>query len=150
MAVVHLIQEFHSLEELAGVAPNRCKTSLALVYGLQSESFPAFHLPTSPLLQSLLEDTNLALAKFVEDQTVHGFLPIPGRQHQQSYRASSSSFPGLFTVPPGLASITLERVSESWKRSLSVSLPSHSLLWRPCSRVCVRGHLLAGLVALHV
>ena len=31
-AVLHLIREFHSLEEPAGVAPNRCKTSLAPVY----------------------------------------------------------------------------------------------------------------------
>ena len=37
-AVLHLIREFHSMEEPASVAPNRCKTSLAPVYGLQSES----------------------------------------------------------------------------------------------------------------
>ena len=35
-AVLHLIREFHSLEEPASVAQNRCKTSLAPVYGLQS------------------------------------------------------------------------------------------------------------------
>ena len=58
--VLRLIWEFHSLEEPASVAPNRCKTSLAPIYGLQSESSPAFHFPLSPLLQSLLEDTNLA------------------------------------------------------------------------------------------
>ena len=58
------------MEELASVAPNRCKMSLAPIYGLQSESSPALHLPLSPLLSSLLEDTNLALAKFVEDETV--------------------------------------------------------------------------------
>ena len=75
-AVLCLIMEFHSLEEPASVAPNWCKTSLAPVYRLQSESSPALHLPTSPLLQSLLEDTNSALSKFVEDQTVHGFLPF--------------------------------------------------------------------------
>ena len=74
--VLHLIREFHSLEKPASVAPNRCKTSLALVYGLQSESSPALHLPLSPLLRSLLGDTHSALAKFVEDQTIHGFLPV--------------------------------------------------------------------------
>ena len=52
-AVLRLIREFHSLEEPASVASNRCKTSLAPVYGLQSESSSALHLPTSPLLQSL-------------------------------------------------------------------------------------------------
>ena len=80
LAVLRLIWEFHSMEEPASVALNRCKTSLAPVYGLQSESSPAFHLPLSPLLGSLLEDTNSALSKFVEDQTVHGFLPVPGRR----------------------------------------------------------------------
>ena len=35
-SVLRPIQEFHSLEEQAIVAPNQCKTSLAPVYGLQS------------------------------------------------------------------------------------------------------------------
>ena len=80
-SVLSLIREFHGMEEPAGIAPNRCKTSLAPVYGLQSESSPALHLPTSPLLESLVEGVNSALAKFVEDQTVHGFIPIPSRRH---------------------------------------------------------------------
>ena len=91
-AVLRLIREFHSMEEPTSVAPNRCKTSLAPVYGLQSESSPALHLPLSPLLGSLLEDTNSALSKFVEDQTIHGFLPISGRRHWKYYRTSSSSW----------------------------------------------------------
>ena len=91
-SVLRLIREFHSLEELASVASNQCKTSLAPIYGLQSESSPALHLPLSPLLCSLLADTNLALARFVEDQTVHGFLPVPDRCHRRYYRTSSSSF----------------------------------------------------------
>ena len=122
-AVIHLIQEFHSLEEPASVPPNWCKTSLAPVFGLQSESSPALHLPASPLLQSL-EDTNLALARFVEDQTVHGFLPVPGRRHRQYYRRTSSS------------SITLEKVSESWKRSVSVSHSQVSSLEAMLLSVC--------------
>ena len=40
-SVLSLIRDFHDMEEPAGVAPNRCKTSLAPVYGLQSESSPA-------------------------------------------------------------------------------------------------------------
>ena len=64
-AVLCLIREFHSMEEPASVTPNRCKKSRAPIYGLQSESSLALHLPLSPLLGSLLEDTNLALAKFV-------------------------------------------------------------------------------------
>ena len=94
-SVLRLIQEFHGLEEPASVASNRCKTSLAPIYGLQSELSPALHLPLSPLLSSLLEDTNLALARFVEDQTVHGFLPVLDHRHWRYYRTSSSSFPGL-------------------------------------------------------
>ena len=76
-SVLSLIREFHYIEEPAGVAPNRCKTSLAPVYGLQLESSPALHLLTSPLLEALIEDVNSALAKFVEDQSVHGFIPFP-------------------------------------------------------------------------
>ena len=93
-SVLALIRNFHSMEEPASVPSARCKTSLASIYGLMSETSPAFHLPTSPLLRSLLDDTNLALSKFLEDQTVHGFLPVPSRRHRRYYRTSSSSFLG--------------------------------------------------------
>ena len=112
-AVLCLNLEFHSLEETASVAPP--------VFGLQSESSPALHLPVSSLLWSLLEYMNVVLAKFVEDQTVHGFLPVPGRRHRRYYLTSSSSFPDSYTVLFG----------------------DHALDF-------VRGHLLAGLVAFHV
>ena len=128
------------MEEPASVALNHCKTSLAPVYGLQSEFSPALYLPLSPLLRSLLEDTNLTLSKFVEDQTVHGFLPVPGRRHWKYYRTFSSSFPGPFMVPPGLAFIILEKVSESRKRSISLSYSQVSSLETMLSKilVCVR------------
>ena len=98
-AVLALIRNFHSMEEPAGTPSARCKTSLASIYGLMSETSPAFHLPTSPLLRSLLGDNNLALSKFLEDQTVHGFLPVPNRRHRRYYRTSSSSFPPLCPPP---------------------------------------------------
>ena len=138
-SVLRLIRVFLSLVETASVASNRCKTSLAPVYGLQSESSPALHLPLSPLLRSLLEDTNSALSKFVEDQTVHGFLPVPGLWHRRYCGTSSSSFPCPYTVPPGLASFTLH---------FPVSLPG--LFFGDHTLECVRGHLLAGLVAVHL
>ena len=124
------------MEEPASVATNWRKTSLAPVYGLQSESSLALHLPLSLLLRSLLEDTNSALSKFMEDQTVHGFFPVPGRRHRRYYRTSCSSFPGLYTVPPGLASITLDKVSESQKRSISLSHLQVSSLETMLSSVC--------------
>ena len=80
-SVLALIRSFHNMEEPAGIPSVRCKTSLASIYSLMSETSLAFHLPTSPLMRSLLDDTNLALSKFLEDQTVHGFLPVPGRRH---------------------------------------------------------------------
>ena len=132
------------MEEPAGVAPNCCKTSLAPVYGLQSESSPALHLPTSPLLESLIEDVNSALAKFVEDQTVHGFIPIPSRWQRRYYRTSSSSYPGPYSVPPGLASITFDRVSETKKRCFFVSLSS--FCFGNSAVECLWGHVVAGLV----
>ena len=119
-SVLGLIWNSHSMEEPAGVPSARCKTYLASIYGLMSETSPAFHLPTSPLMRSLLDDTNLALSKFLEDQTVHGFLPVPGRRHRRYYLTSSSSFLGPYSVPPGVTSITLEKASEARKRSVSL------------------------------
>ena len=45
---------------------------------------------------------------------MHGFLPVPGRRQRSYYgtSTSSSSFPGPYTVPPGLTSITMEKASE--------------------------------------
>ena len=124
------------MEEPAGVPSAHCKTSLASAYGLMSEFSPSFTLPASPLLRSLLDDTNLALAKFLEDQTVHGFLPVPGRRHRRYYRTSSSSFPGPYTVPPGVTSITLEKVSEAKKRSVALSASQVSSMEAMLSGVC--------------
>ena len=120
-AVLGLIREFHDMAEPATVPAARCKTSLASAYGLTSETSPAFTLPVSPLLSTLLLDINSDLSKFLEDQTVHGFLPVPGRRHRRYYGTSTSSFPGLYTVPPGVTSITMEKASEVRKRSVSLS-----------------------------
>ena len=130
-SVLGLIRNFHAMEEPAGTPSTCCKTSLASIYGLMSKTSLAFHLPLSPLVQSLLDDTNLALSEFLEDQTVHGFLPVPGRRHRRYYRTSSSSFPGPYSVPPGVTSITLEKASEARKRSVSLSA-HRSPRWRPC------------------
>ena len=124
------------MEEPAGVPSARCKTSHASTYGLMSEVSPAFTLPASPLVRSLLDDTNLALAKFLEGQTVHGFLPVPGRRHRRYYLTSSSSFPGPYTVPPGFTSLTLEKVSEAKKRSVSLSASQVSSMESMLSGVC--------------
>ena len=97
-----------------------------------SEISPACHLPTSPLMRSLLDDTNLALSKFLEDQTVRGFLPVPSRRHRRYYRTSSSSFPGPYSVPPGVTSITLEKASEASKRSVSLSASLETMLSGVC------------------
>ena len=120
-AVLRLIREFHSMEETASVAPNRCKTSLAPISGLQSESSPALHLPLSPLLRSLHEDTNLALSEFVEGQTIRGFLPVPDCRRRRYYGTSSSSFLGPYLFCP------------VWTRS------PWSPVWSPFSCVLRRG-----------
>ena len=46
-SVLGLIRNFHTMEEPAGIPSARCKTSLASIYGLMSETSPAFHLPVS-------------------------------------------------------------------------------------------------------
>ena len=135
-SVLGLIRNFHAMEEPAGTQPTRCKTSLASIYGLMSQTSPAFHLPVSPLVRSLLDNTNLALSKFLEDQTVHGFLPVPGCHHRRYYRTSSSSFPRPYSVPRGVTSITLEKASEARKRSVSLSASQVSSMDTMLSGVC--------------
>ena len=56
------------------------ETSLASIYGLMSETSPASHLPTSPLMRSFLDDTNLALPKFCKTRlcTVSCLCPVVG------------------------------------------------------------------------
>ena len=135
-SVLGLIWNFHSMEEPAGIPSARCKTSLASIYGLMLETSPAFHLPVSPLIRSLLDDTNLALSKFLEDQTVHGFLHVPGRRHRRYYHTSSSSFPGPYSVPPCVTSIALEKASEARKCSVSLSASQVSSMETMLSGVC--------------
>ena len=135
-AVLGLIREFHDMAEPATVPAARCKTSLASAYGLMSETSPAFTLPVSPLLSTLLLDINSDLSKFLEDQTVHGFLPVPGRRHRRYYGTSTSYFPGPYTVPPGVTSITMEKASEVRKRSVSLSASQVSSMETMLSGMC--------------
>ena len=135
-AVLGLIREFHDMAEPTSVPAARCKTSLASAYGLMSESSTAFTLPVSPLLSTLLLDINSDLSKFLEDQTVHGFLPVAGRRHWRYYGTSTSSFPGPYTVPPGVTSITLEKASEVKKRSVSLSASQVSSMETMLSGMC--------------
>ena len=135
-AVLGLIREFHDMAEPATVPGARCRTSLASAYGLAADSYPAFSLPLSPLLSTLLMDINSDLSKFMEDQTVHDFLPVPGRRQRRYYGTSTSSFPGSYTVPPGLTSITMEKASEVRKRSVSLSASQVSSLETMLSGMC--------------
>ena len=124
------------MAEPATVPAARCKTSLASAYGLASDSSPAFTLPVSPLLSTLLLDINSDLSKFLEDQTVHGFLPVPGHRQWRYYGTSTSSFPGPYTVPPGMTSITMEKASEVRKRSVSLSASQVSSMETMLSGMC--------------
>ena len=135
-AVLGLIREFHDMAEPATVPGARCKTSLASAYGLAADSSPAFTLPLSPLLSTLLLDINSDLSKFMEDQTVHGFLPVTGRRQRRYYGTSTSSFPGPYSVPPGMTSITMEKASEVRKRSVSLSASQVSLMETMLSGMC--------------
>ena len=135
-AVLALIREFHDMAEPATVPGARCKTSLASAYGLAADSYPAFSLPLSPLLSTLLIDINSDLSKFMEDQTVHGFLPVPGRRQRRYYGTSTSSFPGPYSVPPGMTSITMEKASEVRKRSVSLSASQVSSMETMLSGMC--------------
>ena len=135
-AVLGLIREFHDMAEPATVPGARCKTSLASAYGLAADSYPAFSLPLSPLLSTLLIDINSDLSKFMEDQTVHRFLPVPGRRQRRYYGTSTSSFPGPYSVPAGMTSITMEKASEVRKRSVSLSASQVSSMETMLSGMC--------------
>ena len=135
-AVLGLIREFHDMAEPATVPGARYKTSLASAYGLAADSSPAFTLPLSPLLSTLLIDINSDLSKFMEDQTVHGFLPVPGRRQRRYYGTSTSSFPGPYSVPPGMTSITMEKASEVRKRFVSLSASQVSSMETMLSGMC--------------
>ena len=67
---------------------------------------------------------------------MHGFLPVPGRRHRRYYGTSTSSFPGPYTVPPGVTSITLEKASEVRKRSVSLSASQVSSMETMLSGMC--------------
>ena len=67
---------------------------------------------------------------------MHGFLPVRSRRHGRYYHTSSSSFPGLYSVPPGVTSITLEKASEVKKQSVSLSASQVSSMETILSGVC--------------
>ena len=79
--------------------------------GLQKDRAPVFHLPTSPLLGGLIEDVNSTLARLVEEQTT-GFIPFPLKRHQRFYRTAAPSVSAPYAVPPSLASLTREKLSD--------------------------------------
>ena len=64
------------------------------------------------------------------------FLPVPGRRQRRYYGTSTSSFPGPYSVPPGLTSITMEKASEVRKRSVSLSASQVSSLETMLSGMC--------------
>ena len=67
---------------------------------------------------------------------MHGFMLVPGLRHRRYYRTSSSSFPGPYSVPPGVTLITLEKASEARKRSVSLSASQVSSMETMLSGVC--------------
>ena len=135
-AVLDLIRKFHDMGEPATVPAARCKTSLASAFGLPTDSSPSFALPLSPLLSTLLMDIKLG---FVQ---VYGG---PDRARVSSCARSPTTevlrhlhllFPGPYTVPPGLSSITMEKASEVRKRSVSLSASQVSSLETMLSGMC--------------
>ena len=86
---------------------------------------------------------------------MHGFLSVPSWRHRRYYRTSSSSFPGPYSVPPGVTSVTLGKASEVKKQSVGeetvwffVRFPGffhgdHAFRG-------MQGRLLVELVAFHV
>ena len=135
-SVLALIRNFHSMEEPAGIPSARCKTSLASIYWLMSETSPAFHLPTSPLMPLLLGDTNLALSNFFGGPDRARFLACARSSASKVLSYLLFLFSGPYSVPPGVTSITLEKASEARKRSVSLSASQFSSMETMLSGVC--------------
>ena len=111
-SVIDLIRRYHNLEKLAGVTPVRGLTTLAQTLGLQSEASLALHLPPSRLVEALVDKVNSTFDKFVEEQTPNAIIPWPLKRQRRYYRTSKPLFAGPYVVPPGLGSLTLDKVSE--------------------------------------
>ena len=135
-AVLGLIRKFHDMGEPATVPAARCKTSLASAFGLPTDSSPSFALPLSPLVVDSPDGHKLG---FVQ---VYGG---PDRARVSSCARSPTTevlrhlhllFPGPYTVPPGLTSITMEKASEVRKRSVSLSASQVSSLETMLSGMC--------------
>ena len=119
-SVVDLIRRSHNLEDLASIAPSRGRTALAQKLGLQTEPSPALHLPSSPLVGTLVDDVNSVLVRFVEEQTPNSFIPLPMKRQRRYYQTSNPTFPGPYAVPPDLVSLTLDKTSEPKKRPVLI------------------------------
>ena len=67
---------------------------------------------------------------------MHGFFPVPSIRHRRYYCTSSFCFPGPYSVPPGVTSITLEKASEAKKHSISLSASQASSMETMLSGIC--------------
>ena len=74
---------------------------------------------------TLVDDVNSVLARFVEEQTPNGFIPLPMKRQRRYNRTSNPTFLGPYVVPPGLVSLTLDKTSGPRKRPILIP---HSLV----------------------
>ena len=127
-AVLCLIWEFHSLEEPASVALNWFKTSLALVFGLQSRVFPGSSLVCFPSAAVSPSGHKLGIGQ------------VCGRSDCLWF--PSCAWSSALAVLPDLIFLVSRSVHSPTRPGLgNVPFPCptpRSPLWRPCSRVCAR------------
>ena len=67
-----------------------------------------------------MDKVNSTFNKFVEEQTPSAFIPWPMKRQRRYYRTSKPLFAGPYAVPPGLCSLTLDKVSEPKKRPVVI------------------------------
>ena len=95
--------------------PSRGLTTLAQTLGLQAEAFLALHLPSSCLVEALVDKVNSTFDRFVGEQTPNALMPWPIKRQRRYYRTSKPLFAVPYAVPPGLVSLTLDKASEPKK-----------------------------------
>ena len=89
--------------------------------GLPLDHAPALHLPASQLTKALIDDVNAHVRKFGEDQMQGAFLPIPGRRSRRFYCTSEPLFPAPYQIPPGVAPLVQESLTDVKRRPITFS-----------------------------
>ena len=119
--VLKSIRDYHGFPTPRETTPHPDRSAMARHLGLPLDHAPALHLPASQLTKALIDDVNVHMRKFGEDQTQGAFLPIPGCRSRRFYRTSEPLFPAPYQIPPGVAPLVQESSTDVKRRPTTFS-----------------------------